>query len=193
MATGCYRYECLGVSSIVYHPADTNILLAGTGEVYRVETYTNGPNNSNQVSNIGRNVWKARGTYGIGILRSTNGGTSWTNVFVKSSNALFGIQKIRFDPTNSSIVFACGTDGLYKSINGGASWISTPIWSGTYVSDVAIDPNNNQNIVLAAGNVGNATKGIWKSTNGGTSFVQISAGTFLPLQKAATGEILNFL
>lgn len=73
---------------------------------------------------------------------------------------------MRFDPTNSNIVYACATDGLYKSIDAGATWSSSPIWSGTYVSDVVIDPANNQNILLAVGNVGNANKGIWKSTNG---------------------------
>lgn len=168
----------LGVSSIVYHPSDTNILIAGTGEVYRVETLTNGANSTGQVGNIGRNVWKTRGTYGIGILRSTDGGYTWSHVMTKVNADLFGIQVLRFDPTNSNIVYACATDGLYKSIDAGATWSSSPIWSGTYVSDVVIDPANNQNILLAVGNVGNANKGIWKSTNGGTSFAQVTPGAF---------------
>lgn len=168
----------LGVSSIVYHPSDTNILIAGTGEVYRVETLTNGANSTGQVGNIGRNVWKTRGTYGIGILRSTDGGYTWSHAMTKVNADLFGIQVLRFDPTNSNIVYACATDGLYKSIDAGATWSSSPIWSGTYVSDVVIDPANNQNILLAAGNVGNSNKGIWKSTNGGTTFTQVTPGSF---------------
>ena len=30
----------LGVASIAYHPTDSNIIIAGTGEVYRIESYT---------------------------------------------------------------------------------------------------------------------------------------------------------
>ncbi|MBK6936473.1 MAG: hypothetical protein IPH18_06005 [Chitinophagaceae bacterium] len=64
----------LGVSSIIVHPADANTIYAGTGEVYRTDT-----------SNIGFNVWKARGTYGIGIIKSTDGGLTWSQVFIKYS------------------------------------------------------------------------------------------------------------
>ncbi|MBI1780256.1 MAG: hypothetical protein HYR66_02660, partial [Sphingobacteriales bacterium] len=56
----------LGVSSIIINPSNSNIIYAGTGEVYRVDT-----------SNTGFNVWKTRGTYGIGIIKSTDGGVTW--------------------------------------------------------------------------------------------------------------------
>jgi hypothetical protein len=114
--------QVLGVSSIVYHPTDTSILLAGTGEVYRVDTVVNGANSANQTGNNGRVVWKTRGTYGIGILRSTNAGNTWTQVLTSTMPNLFGIQKIKFDPTNVNIVYACATDGLYKSTNAGAGF-----------------------------------------------------------------------
>src|SRR5688572_20295100 len=44
----------LGVSSILISAANPNVMYAGTGEVYRVDN-----------SNIGYNIWKGRGTYGI--------------------------------------------------------------------------------------------------------------------------------
>ncbi|MGB3153975.1 MAG: T9SS type A sorting domain-containing protein [Chitinophagaceae bacterium] len=164
----------LGVSSIVYHPTDTSILLAGTGEVYRVETVTNGSNSTNQTGNNGRVVWKTRGTYGIGILRSTDAGATWTNSLSATMPDLFGIQKIKFDPTNASIVYACGTDGLYKSTNAGASF--TKIFSLVYVNDIVINPANNQEILIANGNLNNTSKGLWRSTNGGTNFTQLTSG-----------------
>jgi hypothetical protein len=169
VATG---FPVLGVASIVYHPTDTSTLFAGTGEVYRYQTLTNGANSTGQVGNIGRNVWKARGTYGIGILKTTNAGATWTNVLPKLSSDLFAVQRIRFDPTNSNTIFACATDGLYRSTDGGNNW--TRIWTQDYVSDVVINPLNNQQIIVAAGNVDNTNKGLWRSTNGGTSFTKIT-------------------
>ncbi|MBL7749605.1 MAG: hypothetical protein JNM19_19355, partial [Chitinophagaceae bacterium] len=77
----------LGVASIIVDPSNSNTIYAGTGEVYRVDT-----------SNIGFNVWKCRGTYGIGILKSTNGGSTWTQVMTKTTDQLFGIQMLKFDP-----------------------------------------------------------------------------------------------
>ncbi|HSU28791.1 MAG TPA: hypothetical protein VLJ68_10440 [Chitinophagaceae bacterium] len=168
--------QVLGVASIIYHPSDSNILLAGTGEVYRVETYSSSPYSTDQVSNLGRNTWKARGTYGVGILRSANAGFTWTQVLVKTQSDLFGIQKIKFEPGSSTVVYACATDGLYKSTDAGVNW--SVIWSGTFCNDIIINPSNTQQIVIAAGNVTNNPKGVWRSTNGGTSFTQVTAGGF---------------
>lgn len=165
----------LGVSNIVYHPSDSMILLAGTGEVYRVDTVTSG-SSADQLGNIGRNVWKTRGTYGIGILRSTDGGYNWSQVLVKDTQSLNGIQRIRFDPTNSTIIYACGTDGVYKSTNTGASF--TKILDITNAMDIVINPLNNQQILVSVGNLDRTDKGLWRSTNGGSSFSKLSGGGF---------------
>lgn len=143
----------LGVASIIVDPSNSNTIYAGTGEVYRVDT-----------SNIGFNVWKCRGTYGVGILKSTDGGATWTQVLTKTSDQLFAIQMLKFDPTNSNTIYACATDGLYRSTNGGSSW--SQILSKIYVSDVAINPSNTDQIVAGVGNMVNADKGIYRTTNG---------------------------
>ena len=162
--------QLLGVSSVIINPADTMVLYAGTGEVYRNDTTGATPN----PGNAGYNVWKARGTYGVGILKSTDGGYNWTQVFTKSLPNMFGVQRLRFDPTNTSIVYACTTDGLYKTTDDGASWAR--ILDQTYVSDVVINAKNPAQVVVAAGNFANTNKGIWRSTNGGSSWTKISAG-----------------
>lgn len=143
----------LGVTSILVDPSNSNTIYAATGEVYRVDT-----------SNIGFNVWKCRGTYGIGILKSTDGGTNWTQVMTKTTDQLFGVQMLKFDPTNSNTIYACATDGLYRSTNGGGSW--SQILSKIYVSDVAINPTNTDQIVAGVGNMVNADKGVYRTTNG---------------------------
>jgi len=156
-------FPVLGVSSIIIDPSDPDIIYAGTGEVYRADT-----------SNIGFNVWKARGTYGVGILKSTDGGQHWVQVFSRNMQGLFGVQMLAFDPANSSIVYACTTDGLYRSANAGGSWAR--ILNKIYVSDVAIHPANSNIMVAAVGNLQNADKGIYRSTDGGVSWIKITAG-----------------
>ncbi len=172
-------FPVLGVSALVYHPTNTQVLLAGTGEVYRVQSLSKTVGSTsyqnNQLGNIGFNVWRSRGTYGIGILRSADGGNTWTKVLSSDMDDLFGIQQIRFDPNNPSRVYACATNALYRSLDAGLTW--TKIWDKIYVSDVAIDPTNSNTIVVAAGNLVNTDKGVWRSTNGGSSFTKVSTGT----------------
>lgn len=142
----------LGVSSIIVDPSNSNVIYAGTGEVYRVDT-----------SNIGFSVWKTRGTYGIGIIKSTDGGATWSQIMTKTSSQLFGIQMLKFQPGSSSIIYACATDGLYRSINSGGSW--DQILSKIYVSDVCINPSNTDQVVVGVGNMVNLDKGIYRTTN----------------------------
>lgn len=163
-------FPVLGVSSIVVDPSNSNIIYAGTGEVYRVDT-----------SNIGFNVWKCRGTYGVGILKSTDGGASWTQVLSKTTNELFAIQMLKFDPSNNNRLYACATDGLYRSNDGGASW--SRIFNGIYVSDVAVNPLSPDNLVIGVGNMVNADKGIFRTTNGlnaSPSWTKITTAGGLP-------------
>ncbi|MFN8289284.1 MAG: hypothetical protein U0U70_03385 [Chitinophagaceae bacterium] len=142
----------LGVSSIIVDPSNSNVIYAGTGEVYRVDT-----------SNTGFNVWKTRGTYGIGIIKSTDGGLTWSQVFTKTMSQLFAIQKLLFDPANSNTVYACATDGLYRSTDSGGTW--TRIFNAIYVKDMVINPSNSNEVVISVGNMVNTGKGIYKSVN----------------------------
>ena len=153
----------LGVSSIIIHPSNSNVMYAGTGEVYRVDT-----------SNIGFNVWKARGTYGVGIIKTTNGGANWSQVFTRNMSGLFGVQMLKFDPLNADIVYACTTDGLYRTQNAGGTW--TKILNKIYVADIAIHPTNTNQLVVSVGNLQNTDKGIYRSTDGGATWIKITSG-----------------
>lgn len=157
-------FPVLGVPTLAFHPTNANIILAGTGEVYRVDT-----------SNIGFNIWKARGTYGIGILRSTDGGVTWSQVLNKSFSNLFGVQMIKFDPTNANIVYACTTNGLFRSTDAGATWGASPILNRIYVTDVVINSTNANQMMAAVGNLVNGDKGIYRTTDGGLNWTKVSA------------------
>jgi hypothetical protein len=86
------------------------------------------------------------------------------------------VNCIRFDPSNSSIVYA-GTPsgGLWKSTDGGNNWTlwNTDALASLGVSDVAIDPQNSQIMYIASGDRdADATigVGVLKSTDGGLTW-----------------------
>ena len=56
------------------------------------------------------------------IWKSSNQGATWSNVTPAGINANACIIRILVHPTDSSIVWAATTYGLYKSTNGGSSW-----------------------------------------------------------------------
>lgn len=156
----------LGVSAIIIDPSNSNIIYAGTGEVYHTE-----------VGVMGYNVWKTRGTYGIGVIKSTNGGVTWTQVMPRISSDLSAIQSMAFHPANSNTVFACATDGVYRSTNAGSTW--SKIYNGVNVRDIAINPSNPDQIVISVGNMTNPVKGIFRTTNGSSAsptWTQITSG-----------------
>lgn len=156
----------MGVSSIIIDPANSNTIYAGTGELYNTD-YTN----------IGFSVWKTRGTYGIGVIKSTDGGASWSKVMLRTPTDLFAIQMLAFKPGSSSTIYACGSDGLYRTLDAGITW--NKIYTAVNVRDIAINPSNTDQIVITVGNLTNTTKGVFRSTNGNNvspTFTQISGG-----------------
>ena len=85
------------------------------------------------------------------------------------------------DPSNSSIMYAGGVaGGVWKSVNGGASWVPlNDLMSNLAICSLAMDPNNSSIIYAGTGEGyfnqdsvrGN---GIFKSTNGGASWTQLA-------------------
>lgn len=168
-------FPVLGVSSLLVTNAGDTIY-AGTGEVYRTDT-----------SDIGFNVWKARGTYSVGILRSIDGGVNWSQVFVKSTSNLFGVQSMKFHPSRRDTVFACTTDGLYKSPDQGVTW--NKILNKIFVSDLVINPTNPQIMLASVGNLVNSDKGIYRTTDGGTTWVKATSA--LPTNNSGYIKLRN--
>lgn len=103
-----------------------------------------------------------------GMVRSTDGGNSWTNVS-GVANDLY--NTITMHPNNANIIFAIGQWGerVYRSTDGGASF--------SVVADVSLDlydlefhPTNPEIIYASGNNI------VLISTNGGTSFTTITSG-----------------
>ena len=129
--------------------------------------------------------------YGAGMLKSTDGGTTWQVITGPLStgtpsipvfqNAAF--TRIAIDPVNTSTIFACTTFGttatansnasqvniaqvgVWKSTNGGATWrnMDPGGTNGTFSAhDLVIDPQNTSRVFA-----GMRTIGVYRSEQGG--------------------------
>ncbi|MDT7605152.1 MAG: hypothetical protein QOF61_3149, partial [Acidobacteriota bacterium] len=114
------------------------------------------------------------------VLKSTDGGASWsaTPPLLFSPNNVATPRSITVDPTAPATLYAATTLGLYKSTDGGNSWVESDNgFSGSAISNyyVLVDPSSPA--TLYAGTL----RGIYKSTNGGSSWVAANNGlTFSP-------------
>ena len=122
------------------------------------------------------------GTANGGVWKSTDFCQSWISVFDDQITSSVG--SIAIDPLNPEIIY-CGTGeanslrsyyagtGIYKSTNGGASWIKAGLDSSYSIGNIAINPVNPLILYAAAGGWTrrkNNDRGIYKSTDGGSSW-----------------------
>jgi photosystem II stability/assembly factor-like uncharacterized protein len=108
------------------------------------------PNNSNVIwLGTGENNAQRSVSKGDGVYKSADGGNSWTNMGLKTSEH---IGKIVIDPRNSDVVYVAaqggvwapgGERGLYKTTDGGQNWERIlHISENTGISDIIFDPRN---------------------------------------------------
>lgn len=152
----------LGVSSIAFEPNNSNVIYAGTGEVY----------NHGQVGN-GSAYRETRGSYGIGIIKSNNGGTTWELALDWSADQGRGVNDIKVSIDNPQLVWAGTTEGVYRSNNGGTTW--NLILDKKMITDLVVIPNS-ETVIAVAGNLANADQGIYRTINGGATWSRIETG-----------------
>lgn len=157
-------FPVLGVAAIAIDQNDPNIMYIGTGETYGVG-YAE-PGTVNRLT---------RGTYGIGILKTVDGGANWIHVLSFDMDELKGVQDIAINVQNSSEVYAATTDGLYQSLDGGSTW--DLILSEENCIDVEVDPNDGNIIYVTHGNfnydLDPNLSGIYKSNDKGITFNEL--------------------
>lgn len=202
------------IADVAIHPENENIwyVAVGSGNVwktvnagttweaifddqgsYSIGCVTIDPNDPNIVwVGTGENVGGRHVGYGDGVYRSPDGGKTWKNMGLKSSEH---IGEIIVHPENSDIIFvaaqgplwsAGGERGLYKSTDGGKTWnqvLAGNEWTG--VTDIALDPNDPDRIyaatwqrhrTVAAYMGGGPGSGIHRSTDGGKSWEKLTTG-----------------
>ena len=90
--------------------------------------------------------------------RTTNGGTNWANV---STTGMYYMQKM-----DSNTAYATGVNGIYKSVDKGASWQSIPVGYPSFYCNFL---NINTGYVTGPPS-GGFTSRIVKTTDGGQSW-----------------------
>lgn len=156
-------YPVLGVSAIAIPPNDSNTIYIGTGEVYNYQN-----------SFGGVTIRETRGSYGIGILKTTDYGLSWTKSLDWTRNEERGVEVIRINPLNPNTLWAGTTEGTYRSVDAGLSW--QQVNSTIMVTDLIINPADTNMVWIACGNSGSAGKGIYRTTNNGLNWTQLTSG-----------------
>jgi photosystem II stability/assembly factor-like uncharacterized protein len=145
----------LAMGSIAIDPVNPEIVYAGTGEQH----------------------FSGSSYYGCGVLRSEDGGATWTQlgagVFVREGASNARISRIDLDPATAgavagTTVLAASDFGLYRSTDGGATW--TPVLSGI-ATDLIRDPTNPQLLYAGIRRVG-----VSRSIDGGATWTSLTVG-----------------
>jgi hypothetical protein len=82
------------------------------------------------------------------MYRSTDMGNSWTQLTPFGSGDL--LRKIAIAPSDNNYIYAAFTSNLYKSSDGGSTWLPQSGVSG-YIQDIKVDPSNPKRVFLAIG------------------------------------------
>lgn len=158
------------IGAIALDPKNTATVWVGTGEY-------------NSQRSVG---------YGDGVYRSDDGGKSWKNMGLKTSEH---IGRIVIDPRDSNVVFVAaqgplwspgGERGLYKTTDGGKTWKQViKISENTGVTDVVMDPSNPDTMYAAAWQRrrhfytlvnGGPESAVYKSVDGGETWTKLRSG-----------------
>ena len=136
----------LTVSTMVIDPTNPSVLYAGTGEGF----------------------YNFDGLRGAGIFKTTDGGTTWSQLSSTNNTSFYWVNRLAISPANNQVLLAATRTGIWRSTDGGSSWSQRLATSGFDSSDflqVAFDPTNG-NKAVASGKGGRA----YYSTDGGLNW-----------------------
>ncbi len=155
---------------IAIAPSNPDIIWAGTGEQQNRQSTS----------------------WGDGVYRSTDGGTTWTHKGLVETRH---IGRVRVHPENPDVAYVAAlgnlwapseTRGVYKTTDGGATWEKV-LYVDTFTGavDLVMDPSDPNTLYAAAYqrlrrtwgfNGGGPGSGIYKTTDGGATWTELTNG-----------------
>jgi len=140
-------FTSMGISCIVYKPGNSNTVYCATGDMDGGDTYT------------------------TGILKSTDGGTTWNATGLSfATSATRRIGKIVIDPSDHNVIYTCGNIGVYKTTDAGANW--SQVETGTFY-DLEMK-HGDPNTIYASGST------IIRSQDAGANWSTLTTGAGTP-------------
>ncbi len=119
------------------------------------------------------------------LWKTDNGGITWTPLFDNEGSYAIGV--VELDPNDSKTIWV-GTgennaqrsvaygDGVYKSIDGGASWKNVGLKDSGHISQIWINPDNSDDVLVAVQGPlwsDGGDRGLYRTTDGGASWDRI--------------------
>lgn len=163
----------LAVSTIAFAPNDSTTMYIGTGEVYNYFA-----------AGTGAAYRSTRGSFGMGVLKSTDSGATWSLILDWTANQQRGIWSIRVHPTDPNLIFIATTEGVYKSTNAGQDW--EQILDVVMAHSLLVHPEDPDQMVAGCGNFATAGFGIYHTDDGGQNWTKKGD----PLPNTFNGKIL---
>ena len=159
-------FPVLGVGAIAVDPRDSDTIYIGTGETYGYQW---------QDGEAWGSFWmRIRGNYGIGILKSEDGGRTWFKSLDWTWAQQRGVMRFAFNSQNRDILFAGTTEGVFRTIDAGATW--EHVLTEVMAVDLVVNPDNPDILFASCGNLGTPGHGLYRSADGGDSWTKLTGG-----------------
>jgi photosystem II stability/assembly factor-like uncharacterized protein len=120
-----------------------------------------------------------------GIWKTTSGGMTWYPIFDQVTG-VDSVGAIQVAPSDPNIIYAgsgdvvaspsTGTDGngIYKSSDGGKTWVHTGLEGTTKIPKIIVDPKDPNIVIVAAmGGTTGTQRGIFRTDDGGQTWTNV--------------------
>ncbi len=156
----------LATSALAMSESNPDVMYAGTGEGFC------------NVDNIN----------GSGIWKTTDRGLTWTQLPQTANNVLFrNITRIIIDPNDENVVLVSATPGsfnesdfptssIFRTTDGGKTWVSVLEAFLTRVEDLIANPQNFNTQYATISGIGFTNSFVFKSLDGGLTWKESSKG-----------------
>ncbi|HXB14009.1 MAG TPA: hypothetical protein VNZ45_18610, partial [Bacteroidia bacterium] len=158
----------LTTSDVVINPLKTNVMYLATGDGDGLQS-----------------IYPTPAT--IGVLKSSDGGATWvptglTYTLTFAGNNNYSVNELIMDPSDTSVLIAATSFGIYRTANSGATWTQT---QAGWFHSVEFEPSHSAIVYAGASNLFAGGAKFYRSVNNGVAWTNIAAG--LPSSAIAEG------